>query len=179
MVRDNIKRINWKKIISVFIFILFIISIFYLIHIYRTIQHSKITHFAESENVILNETNITSIDKVYQFQAEDSYHIAFGRDDKEKEWIVFVPMKRKVTKTDLVLLESDKVLSQEQIEATWQKQCEGCTLTGSSPAMIKKKPLWELTYNDASNRYVIEYISLQDGSIYEQIRLLRKYNTKG
>ena len=41
--------------------------------------------------------------------------------------------------------------------------------------MIDKNPLLEITYEDEHKRYVFVYYSLEDGSVFEQMKLNRKY----
>jgi len=41
--------------------------------------------------------------------------------------------------------------------------------------MIDKKALWELTYEDADQHYIIDYLSMDDGSRYEQYRFKRTF----
>lgn len=171
--------LNWKNIfilVSVFI-LLFLFS--YFTYTYIKIENSKVTDGEKTEQFIFKETDLTTVDSIYQFQEEESFHIIIGSDNEGNKSIVFVPVKKSLSKDDLVVLSLNELVSVEQIEEEWQRECDQCTLIHSNPAMINEQPLWELTYTDHSNRYVIEYISLKDGKIYEQLRLLRKYSKRG
>lgn len=165
-----------KKIIWILIPLLLVSSIVYSIFLFQHIEETKLNDFETTEEIIYALTDITSIHQAVHFQEATGYHIVSGIDQMNKELLVFVPLIETVSKKDIIVVEKDTILSQEQIESKWAEKCTDCILTGSSPAMINKNPLWELTYKDESNRYVIEYISLKDGSVYEQLRLIRKYN---
>ncbi|MFD2133290.1 DUF5590 domain-containing protein [Pseudogracilibacillus auburnensis] len=178
--KEKLKWISWKRVIIICTLILFIFLIIYFISFLRYIDDSKLVDFDATEQIIYDKTDLTAIDDAYHFQEENEYHIVFGHDSDGEEWIAFVPLSKKtIKKDDIVVIRADSVLTREQIENNWLKECKQCTLTGSTPAMINQQPLWELSYTDNANRYVIEYVSLKDGTTYEQMRLIRKYNTKG
>lgn len=145
---------------------------------YRTILEGKLEGVDETTSIVSQSLNM-KVDEVYFFQEKEGYHIAFTKDENNDEWIVFVPLEDEIKKENFILLEKEDVLSKEEIESKWQQNCTQCELIDSTPAMIDQIPLWELTYRDNSNRYVIEYILLKDGSVYEQLRLFRKYSEKG
>lgn len=175
MMNEKVKWMNWKKAVILCVVILFILLSIYVISFLQNIEKSKLVDFETTEKLIFQLTDITSIDKAYQFQDEQGYHIVYGKDAKEN-LIVFVPIQEKTSKDDLVIISADSVQTKDQIEKKWATECTTCTLTSSSPAMINKKALWELAYTDQSNRYVIEYVSMETGSTYEKMRLFRKYN---
>src|SRR5690625_2837761 len=165
---------NWKKLI-VFIVLLFILLlIIYFIYLYKFIEESKVINGDETERFVLRSTSLISVDKLYHFQVNELYHILMGNDEIENEMFVFVPLQENLSKEYILVFTSKDFLTKEQIENNWLQDCESCQLHQASPAMINKKPLWELTYTDHSNRYVIAYYSMEDGSIYEQLRLVSK-----
>src|SRR5699024_2906457 len=171
--------LNWKKILILLSGLIGVAIISYLIYLYVYIENSKVINESKTEQFILEETDMKTIEKIYQFHGEETFHIVIGKDSNNTQLYVFVPLSKKLDKNNIQSYTADQFLSQEQIEKNWSKDCSGCNLLGSTPAMINKNPLWELTYKDPSNRYVITYISLEDGSIYEQLRLYRKYSEKG
>ncbi|MEI3604758.1 DUF5590 domain-containing protein [Pseudogracilibacillus sp. SE30717A] len=171
--------LNWKRIFILVAVLLFLLILTFFIYTYIQIEKSKITDGEKTEQFVLNETDLTKIDEIYQFQEKEAFHILLGSDGNGKQSFVFVPLKKSLTKNDLIILPVNDLVSIEQIENEWQKNCSQCTLLHSSPAMIDEHPLWELTYTDHSNRYVIEYISLKDGTTFEQLKLLRKYSKRG
>ena len=170
---------KWKRLLILFFALLFLFLCIYFVYSYNQIEKSKIVNGDKTEKFVLKETNINSINEISHFQGEEAYHILLGTDKNGKQSYIFAPLDKPLTKENLVIISSDKLISQEQIEEKWESECKSCTLIGSAPAMINKKPLWEITYTDQSNRYVIEYISLEDGTVYEQLRLYRKYSEKG
>src|SRR5699024_1522284 len=138
------------------------------------------------------------INKIYVFQNNIIYYIAYGKSDDNESLIAFVPKsiakkdkekendekqeKNERNKADdeemkdIITVKGSDMLSKENIEAKWKEECDQCTLKSSAPAMIDDTPLWELTYFDSNNRFVMEYRQLEDGDVYEQLKMNRKYN---
>jgi len=146
--------------------------------LYRSILEVK-TEGAEETEALISDTLEIEVNEVVFFQEKEGYHIAYASDEKEQEVLIFVPLREEVKKEDFIVVQTDDILSQEEIEHNLLTDCIDCELINSSPAMIDQVPLWELTYKDEANRYTIEYITLKDGEIYEQLRLYRKYSERG
>src|SRR5690625_3979124 len=101
----KMKRFNSKKVVTLFIVIIFILLIIYSVSFYRTVEKSKLMNFDVTENLIFNYMAITTISKAYHFQDEKEYHIVYGHDDMDNDWMVFVPLTEKmVTKDELTLI---------------------------------------------------------------------------
>ena len=173
--------------------------------IFRYINASKVEGFDQTESYILSETDMTTINDMYMYQDEVLYHIAYAHDKDKEEWIVFVPIQEETNKDDdepsdkedkskkdkkneedeqieekeLITIKTSEMMSQKEIESAWSDECSECELKSSLPAIIDNTPLWELTYIDKKNRFVMEYRQLEDATIYEQLKLNRKYNRNG
>lgn len=173
------KQKTWlsaRKVIGLLIFLgLAAITVYFLV-LYSNIVNSKMENKEDLSAFIKAETDIHTITKMYHFQGEEAYDIIYGQDKAEKsEYVIFNPSGNK-NKDDLLTYKADDLISEKSIEKEWQSTCKGCTLKRSSPAMINDKPLWEMTYINDQNRYVMEYISLKDGSTFEKLGLKLKYN---
>lgn len=182
MVCNNLRQktffIDWKKLIAIIVILFVVAWIVYFSFFYRSIMQSKTEGFEQTEKIV-SEALQMKVEEIYHFQEEEAYHILFTTDDQNKKWFVFVPLSKEIKKENFIVLEADNVLSKSTIESNWKKSCTNCELVMSKPAMIDNIPLWELTYKDEANRYVIEYVTLRDGTTYEQLRLKLKYSEKG
>lgn len=196
--QQNLTWFTWKRLIALLIVILLIIVAIYGFYTYKKIKASKTSGFEASTQIILDETEIAEIDEMYAFQHDILYHIAYGKSDDNESLIAFVPKSiakkdkekendEKQEKNerneaddeemkDIITVKGSDMLSKENIEAKWKEECDQCTLKSSAPAMIDDTPLWELTYFDPNNRFVMEYRQLEDGDVYEQLKMNRKYN---
>lgn len=75
-----------------------------------------------------------------------------------------------------VVIDAKKTKEKQDIINQWQKQCDQCKLVKVTPAMIDEKPLWEVTYWQGSDNYIMDYLSIYDGDRFEQIRLKSMFN---
>src|SRR5699024_8725799 len=186
--QQNLTWFTWKRFITLLIVMLILIIAIYGFYTYKQIKASKTTGFEASTQIILEETEIAEIDEMYAFQHDVLYHIAYGKSDDNERLIAFVPKtvpkkdkekendekQEKKEKNDddddkemkdIINVDGSDMLSKEDIEVNWHKDCDQCTLKSSGPAMIDDTPLWELTYFDADDRFVMEYRQLEDGDI--------------
>lgn len=167
--------INWKVVFILLLLIAFIGVIIYITTFYQSLVDSKVENRSAIESFVTESNLLKTIEKIDDVQAEERFYIVKGTDSKNVEQLIFVPNKEDVKEKDVLKFKTKDLQKQEEIEASWQKECDGCTLKKSNPSMIETKPLWELAYTDASNRYIIQYISLEDGKTYEQLTLNKKY----
>lgn len=167
------KKRNWFFWSLIIILIILIICFIYSVFLYYDVKASKTEGFAETEKQIINATSITEVDKIEQFNGDEAYHVIFGKDDKEEQKIIFYPLKGK--EKDLTTIKQADVISEDQILNEWKGQCKDCKLVKIVPALVDDKALWEITYSDGSNRYVLDYLSIYDGSRYEQYRFKRMF----
>ena|SRR5699024_7316390 len=173
--KQNEFYINWKRVLLIVLLFCLIAVIIYASTFYRYINQSKTEGFPEAEAFVLENSDITEITNIAYFQAEEGYFTLQGQDNQEKQFYAFLKDNKKLSKKQLYIVPFSDVLSVNELEADLSEQCANCTLIQSTPAMIDKQPLWELTYTDDANRYVIEYKYLENGKTFEKLRLTQNY----
>src|SRR5699024_10600072 len=109
------------------------------------------------------------------FQADVGFFTLVGKDETEESYYIFLRDDDDFSKDNLYIVTSKDVLTTDQLEQEMLTECKNCKLIRLTPAMIDEIPLWELTYIDEENRYVIEYKYLENGKTFEKLRLTRKY----
>lgn len=200
MNQQRLTWFTWKRLIIILIILIILVLSIYVYSIFRHINASKVDGFDQTESYILSETDMTTINSMYMYQDELLYHIAYAHDKDQEEWLVFVPIQeekdigdnepsnkkdkedkenKKEEDKELITVKTSDMMSQKEIESAWSDECSECELKSSSPAIIDDTPLWELTYIDKQNRFVMEYRQLEDATTYEQLKLNRKYNRRG
>lgn len=167
------KLLNWKNIIGLLLLVVILGVSLYVYLTYQHIEKSKAAGFDKVEDIVLSETDVETIEEVNRFQEEEATFIAKGKDAKGKTWFVFVPQDYEDSE-DILKYETADLMSPTSIEDNWASECDQCELKKSSPAMMDDEPLWELTYLDADNRYVLAYFSFEDGSEVETLKLQNK-----
>jgi uncharacterized protein YpmB len=169
---SNIKKVFiWGSII---LLILFISAVVYSIFLYQDIMESKTAGFTETESQILNATTLVSIDKIEQFNGDESYHVVFGKNEANEQKIIFYPLEG--NEKNLTVLDESEIISEQTITSSWQDACSGCELIKAVPAIKDENILWEVTYTDESDRYILDYLSIYDGTRYEQYRFTQMFN---
>jgi uncharacterized protein YpmB len=172
---DN-RTSNMKKTFiwgSVILLLLLIAALVYSIFLYQEIMESRTDGFAETEEQIMDATSLVSIEKIEQFNGADAYHIVFGENEANEKKIIFYPLEG--NEKNLTVLDQSEIVSEETILNEWQKSCSACEFIKAVPAIVEDQVLWELTYIDESERYILDYVSIYDGTRYEQYRFTQMF----
>ncbi|KKE79363.1 hypothetical protein WH51_07610 [Bacilli bacterium VT-13-104] len=166
--------LNWiQKSFIIFIAII-VVAVIFGVYIYLGTMKNKTANFEQTKEVILEQTPITKVDKIELYHGDEAYHLVYGSDKKGEEQIIFYPLKGK--EKDITTISMSEIIPKEQILQSWQKNCANCELNKISPALINDQLLWEITYYDENDRYVLDYFSIHDGSSYEQYRFNRMFD---
>jgi len=142
----------------------------YLTYLYLDIQAEKTIDFSNTKERVLAETNITNIETIERYHEKEYYHIVYGFADDHTEYIVFVPQSGEY---DMTVVQVDDIINEEAIMAQWEKTCQACTFIRLTPALLEDEVLWEITYVNDTDKYIFEYYTINDGQLYEQIKLLK------
>lgn len=169
------RKSPWFKWVLVGILLIILACLTYLIVMYNSIQQDKQTGFNETKEMVLQQTDIAEINNIKRYHGEHAYHIVFGQTDNNEKQIVFVPLTKENEEENFTVIDQADIISQEAIEEKLQNECNTCKIISIIPAMEDEELLWELTYVDDSNRYVLEYLSLYDATQYEQFRFKQMY----
>ena len=169
---SNIKRFFiWGSII---LLLLLISAAVYSIFLYQDIMESKTERFAETETQILNATSLVAVEKIEQFNGAEAYHIVFGENEAGEQKIIFYPLEGQ--EKQLTVLDESEIVSEQTILDQLQADCSECKLIKAVPAIKDENELWEVMYIDESARYILDYLSIYDGSRYERFQFTQMFN---
>lgn len=140
----------------------------YSIYLYQEIEESKQADFSSSIQRVLSETEIEQVDEVTRYHGTSYYHAVTGETINGETGIAFVPVNEEAEITYFLMEELNE---ESSIIDQWRDSCTECSLISTNPALENDHPLWEIKYIDNQDRYVFEYRSMEDGSIYESVRL--------
>lgn len=163
--------IKWIVLALGLLLLLFFI---YGIILYIDTQESKTAGFQKTEQKVLKETEIAEISSVSRFQEKSAYHIVFGKTKERQTKIAFVSLDG--NNRDILVIDSEKIIPKQNVEESWMSQCQSCELVKISPAIIDSEPLWEIAYKNDAESYILDYVSMYNGSKYEQFRLKSMFN---
>ncbi|MFD1038660.1 DUF5590 domain-containing protein [Virgibacillus byunsanensis] len=164
---------NWLKWIIGFVCLVFISCLVYGVFLYQDIQQQKKSGYASSQDTVLSNTELTKVNNIYTFSGAITYHVLFGETTGNDKKIVFLPLDDE--DEDITIMDQSNIISLESIKSQWKEQCNHCKLIKISPAMVNNRPLWEVTYRDNSDRHVLDYLSMNDGSRYERFRFKKTF----
>lgn len=169
------KRKNRLLLWSIsFIFLIILACVIAAFILYNHLYDIKTAGMDDTKEQILDQTSIVEIDQVELFNGEKPYHVVYGKNDQDEEKIIFHPLEGK--ERNITTIDASEILSKEQMVHIWQLECESCRFIEISPALIDEKPLWEIAYRDAQDRYVLAYYSMYDATKYEQLLFKSMFN---
>ena len=171
--RKNKFKLTWLIWFIVLCCVLIIGILIYSVYLYYSILNHKETGLQKSEQIILEQTKLISVDKVERFHGDTSYHVITGRAKDGDTYFAFLPITNNHKKQKITLINHANIISQSQIKDHWLKSCQTCHFIRISPGLIDDQPVWEITYKDQSLRYVFDYLSMYDGKSIEQFRFKR------
>lgn len=157
-----------------FIFlIIMVVALVYSVFLYRDVEKSKKRGMPVTEERVYEETDLVKIEEIDSFYAEQSYHAVSGADKNNHKKIVFVPLNE--SDKDIVTIDQAEIMSKEKIQNQWKKSCRECKMIKITPGIIDDDIVWELTYRDESDHYVLEFLSISDGKQYERLSFTERF----
>ncbi|RKQ37638.1 DUF5590 domain-containing protein [Oceanobacillus halophilus] len=165
---------KWLRTILIILSIAAIIGLALGIYLYQDIMEEKRAGFDDTKEIIMSQTSITKVEQIDRFHGDKAYHIVYGENDKKEKKIIFYPLEG--TEKNITTVNTSDIIKKEQILSNWSKKCNTCNLIDITPALIEDDVLWELTYYDENDRYVLDYFSIYDGTSFERYRFKRMFN---
>ncbi|SES80065.1 Uncharacterized protein YpmB [Oceanobacillus limi] len=171
-------RSSWLKWSLLCVIIIIISAVIFSVFVYQGTLKNKTEGYDETEKRVLEDTDMVEIHDVTRFHGEEYFHVVTGVTKDKEELLIFVPVLEDAQRNEeeYVILDKNEVMDKSKVKSELEQTCPDCKLINISPGIINNNPLWELTYMDHSNRYVIDYVSIYDGSQYERLRLREIYN---
>lgn len=172
MYKKTVETTSWLKWGLLGLLLLIIITLIFLLVLYQDIVESKTRNFSVAEERVIQDTDVNEIINTHRYQGDSLYTIVTGITENDEKVYVFVPEN---TKEELVVVDHNEMVPEDSVLETWQKDCANCELIHIIPGMIKNDPVWEITYVDETDRYVLSYVSIYDGSQYEEFRFKKMF----
>lgn len=171
------KKYRWMPLFIVILSFVLITCLIYIVYLYNAIQTGKTKGFTETEEYILANTDLVNIEAIEPFYDQHTYHVVFGMTKDEEQQIIFIPINDETDNatSDITVVDQSDIIPKEQVLQQVNDQCQKCKIMQVQPAIIDENPLWEITYRDTSNRFILDYISMYDGSRFEQLRFKQMF----
>lgn len=166
--------LNWIQKSLIIILGLSIIVIAVGIFLYNDIINTKEMNFEETNRVIINQTPIVKVENIELYHGDEAYHIVYGVNENEEKLVIFYPLEGK--EKNITTIKQSEMFPEERLYNQWLSSCVNCELINISPAIKEDTILWEITYYDENDYYVLHYFSIKDGSSYEKFRFKELFN---
>lgn len=163
---------KWLKWTLLIVCLLILLSLSYVAYLYIHIQQQKTKGFANAEQRVLTETDIVHIDQIKRFHSEKMYHIIFGSNQQGMDKVAYIPVAQD---EEIIVINKSDMITKETVYQRWLKSCDNCNFIQITPAIISDNLLWEITYIDDAEKYTFDYVSIYDGTLYEQLQLQQMF----
>ncbi|APH04635.1 DUF5590 domain-containing protein [Bacillus weihaiensis] len=161
-----------KTLILASILILVMIAV---IWIYGSTYHSARKQYNEghsaSEEIAKNEGNLTVIDDVATYNADQQYHIISGRTNSNDKIYVWVPQTTEEKNKKIIVKKQEDGITSSQALKYVQSKYEVTKLISVKIGMDNNIPIWEVKYRDELNRYTFDYVQFSTGEIIKHMAL--------
>ncbi|CQR46665.1 hypothetical protein BN1058_00937 [Paraliobacillus sp. PM-2] len=164
---------NWVKWFLVILFLFLFSLIVYGSNVYQLIQENKIEGFTESEERVLTETDMITVDEISRFHGRQYYHVITGKNEEGEQLLAYVNQSNSDKAISVFSLK--RLVNKERIEESWQTACESCQLLQMNYGIRDNVPLLELSYFDNKDRLSYRYYRLDNGEYESGVTLSNDY----
>lgn len=162
--------LKWGILISALLIALVLLLIAYL---YSSVIQEKTKGYNKAKERALAETEIINIEQVERFHGEDAYFVLTGVDEQNEPLFVYVPFDNEES---IITIEQPNEYTKKAVEEQWSEECSNCLLTSITPALIDENGVWEIRYKASKDTYIYDYISMEDGSLFDQVIYNKTFN---
>lgn len=161
--------LKWSILIGSLFMLLLLLIVAYF---YYSVMQEKTKGYEAAEKRAREESAIQRIDSIERYHGDEAYFVLSGSDEADNRLFVYVPFD---AEQDVKTIDQPTSFTKEVIEDNWRKQCADCQLTAIIPGILEDTAIWEIKYKINKDTFVYEYITMEDGSLFEQIQFTRHY----
>lgn len=167
----------YKNIFVTIILIIFIILIIGVLSYMLNIEKKYSESFNQTKQKVMDDTEMTTITNMYSFQESEFYHIFLGENESKDNLISVVQFDKENANPidEIKTYDRTDFISQKSILDKWAETCDRCEFINIQPAIIDDTLLWEISYNDVEEHYVLAYYLMTDGQEFESLKFQRNF----
>ncbi|WP_394217363.1 DUF5590 domain-containing protein [Halobacillus trueperi] len=143
---------------------LFILAFILFLWLYIDVNQDRKEGHPQAEAIAQEKGDLTRIDHVSTYHGQREFHIVQGTKESNEASILFIDIKEKKILDEV---SREDVLSLEEMRSRWENTCSNCTFKDIQYGFEENEPVFQLTYIDEQNRYVLDYFTLQ-GKAFDQ-----------
>ena len=160
-----------KKIVIPLIIlgVLIISGIWILTSSYLTARGQYEDGHEQSKQFAMEEANLKNISKINTFSSDQKYHVITATNIENEAvygWISNIKKERKM----IVKKKSAGITKNEALESV-NEEHNPSEIISVQLGMDEGIPIWEVKYQDESDRYTFDYVNFYDGKIIKHMAL--------
>ncbi|UOQ42739.1 DUF5590 domain-containing protein [Halobacillus salinarum] len=163
---------NWLKWFIGTLVVLILLFGCFFIWMYVQIEQDRTSQFDQAKKIAVEKTDLTKVEEISRYNGASTVHIVRGQTNSSTKLTVFLDVKdKKIVK----ILPEDSIISLSQMKQKWASSCNACQLKDIQLGYEESKPVYEITYIDNKDRYVLDYY-LPDGNKFQQRFAFKRTN---
>ncbi|MFD1065220.1 hypothetical protein [Oceanobacillus locisalsi] len=163
MRESNNRWVLWTLIA---VLLLLLAGIGYSIYLYQVINDNRTAGFDETKEEIETQTSYHNVHSIQGYYGENNYHVFYASNEDNEERLIFLPLEGE--ERELIVINTEDIMREEAMVDAWSSNCDTCQFADISPAYEDGEALWEITYYDQDNHFVMDYYSINGESLEER-----------
>ncbi len=159
-----------KANIILFIIIVLILSgVWIFTSTYLKAREDYESGHKESKKFAIENANLSAISQINTFSADKKYHVITGENSNDEPvyaWISNVNKEREI----IVKKQSSGITKEEALERVYQEH-NPSEIISVQLGMDEGVPIWEVKYQDESDRYTFDFVNFYDGEIIKHMAI--------
>jgi uncharacterized protein YpmB len=155
---------SWVKWATSVLAVLLILGGAFVSWMYFEINQDRTAGQEEASQLALDRTDLAGVDRISVYRGAKAVHIVEGKTSQGDSGLVFVDVENKQILDEVF---KGNIISKTELREKWAQDCEGCSFKYIQYAYEENQPVYEITYIDEQNRYVLDYFKLS-GENFDQ-----------
>ncbi|MGR9049955.1 cell wall elongation regulator TseB-like domain-containing protein [Halobacillus faecis] len=143
---------------------LFILAFILFLWVYIDVNQDRKEGHTEAETIALEQGDLATVNHVSTYHGKREFHIVQGMNESKEASILFIDIKENKILDEVL---GEEALSLEEMRSRWENTCSSCTFKDIQYGFEENEPVFQLTYIDDQDRYVLDYFTLQ-GEAFDQ-----------
>ncbi|WP_139207334.1 DUF5590 domain-containing protein [Halobacillus dabanensis] len=155
---------SWLKWCLLILSVILLLVLTFGIWMYININQDRTSGHDEAIDFAKQQTGLTKFESVTTYYGEGETQIVQGTNGSGDEIIVFIDLEENIILDEI---SAERVLPSDQMRSQWKDTCSECEFKDIQYGYEEDEPVYQLTYIDSQNRYVLDYFTLE-GEAFDQ-----------
>lgn len=162
---------SWLKWGTLILGIIILLTLSLAIWIYVDANSDRTAGHEDAAALAEQETELTRVEHISTYYGDREVHIVQGVNEADENGLVFIDLAEKTVLEEIF---PTNALPIEEVKKQWENTCDSCTFRDIQYGYEENEPVYELTYIDGQNRYVMDYFTLRGDSFDQRFAFKKK-----